>query len=151
MFYSPANIEPRKVDTLAAQMDLAPTLLGLLGMSYESSFFGLDLGRVPAGGGRIVVDHSFKVAFATPGHTVVLGPDGSSRGYRFTPGEETLLPETPDPKVDAMARALTQTAHRMFYAHQYHEDSGPAITRARPAESVDLALTHHDVAAARVH
>ena len=125
LFYSPKHIRPARVDTLAAQIDLAPTLLGLLGISYESSFFGVDLARVPADGGWIAVDHSFKVAFARPGHAVVLMPDGSTRGYRFTPGAETLPAETPDPLTDRTARALTQTAHRMFYAHQYHDDTPP--------------------------
>ncbi|MEZ5529635.1 MAG: LTA synthase family protein [Porticoccaceae bacterium] len=41
--YAPAIIAPREVSELASQIDLAPTLLGLLNMDYVSTFFGKDL------------------------------------------------------------------------------------------------------------
>ncbi|WP_028237361.1 LTA synthase family protein [Pseudomonas brassicacearum] len=41
--YSPKLIEPRESAQLASQIDLAPTLLGLLNMDYQSTFFGRDL------------------------------------------------------------------------------------------------------------
>lgn len=43
LIYSPAHILPDEVRTLASQIDLAPTLLGLLRFDYISSFFGRDL------------------------------------------------------------------------------------------------------------
>lgn len=41
--YAPKLIEAREESKLASQIDLAPTLLGLLNMSYTSTFFGRDL------------------------------------------------------------------------------------------------------------
>lgn len=41
--YAPKMIEPAENPTLASQIDLAPTLLGLLNLSYTSTFFGRDL------------------------------------------------------------------------------------------------------------
>lgn len=41
--YAPKFIEPRDDTQLASQIDLAPTLLGLLNFSYTSTFFGRDL------------------------------------------------------------------------------------------------------------
>lgn len=41
--YSPKHIPAAEVDTLASQIDLAPTLLGLLNVSYDSFFFGKDI------------------------------------------------------------------------------------------------------------
>lgn len=46
--YAPRQIAPAVVDGLASQIDLAPTLLGLLNMSYRSCFFGRDVLRAPA-------------------------------------------------------------------------------------------------------
>jgi hypothetical protein len=93
----------------------------VLGLSYESHFFGIDVLREPPGGGRIAVAHNFSVAFATPGHAVVLEPTGDVLGYAFHAENGALEPETPDAQLDMQSRAVTQTAHRMFYAHQYHE------------------------------
>lgn len=41
--YAPKLIEARETSQLASQIDLAPTLLGLLNMDYESTFFGRNL------------------------------------------------------------------------------------------------------------
>ncbi len=41
--YAPKLIEPRENAQLASQIDLAPTLLGLLNMDYQSTFFGRNL------------------------------------------------------------------------------------------------------------
>ncbi len=45
--YAPGHIAPKIVNELSSQIDLAPTLLGLLNMSYRSCFFGQDLLRNP--------------------------------------------------------------------------------------------------------
>ncbi len=41
--YSPAHVAPAVNHTLASQIDVAPTVLGLLNFSYRSQFFGHDL------------------------------------------------------------------------------------------------------------
>ena len=41
--YAPKLIEARETAQLASQIDLAPTLLGLLNLDYESTFFGRNL------------------------------------------------------------------------------------------------------------
>ena len=41
--YGPGLVEPGEVQALASQIDIAPTLLGLLNMDYVSSAFGGDL------------------------------------------------------------------------------------------------------------
>jgi phosphoglycerol transferase MdoB-like AlkP superfamily enzyme len=41
--YSPKHIQPARVDTMASQIDVGPTLLALLNVSYRSKFFGHDI------------------------------------------------------------------------------------------------------------
>jgi membrane-anchored protein YejM (alkaline phosphatase superfamily) len=43
LVFAPLHVPPGRVDQLASQMDLAPTLLELLGFSYRSRFFGRDI------------------------------------------------------------------------------------------------------------
>jgi phosphoglycerol transferase MdoB-like AlkP superfamily enzyme len=43
LIYSPGNIKPEVIDQFASQIDVAPTLLGLLNISYTSQFFGKDI------------------------------------------------------------------------------------------------------------
>lgn len=43
IIYAPAHVKPGRIDTLASQIDVAPTLLSLLNFSYRSRFFGHDI------------------------------------------------------------------------------------------------------------
>ena len=42
-FYAPGFIEPRIIGKMTSQIDIAPTLLGLLDFSYYSRFYGEDI------------------------------------------------------------------------------------------------------------
>lgn len=120
LIYSPKNIAPRTIPTLAAQIDLIPTLMGELGFSYVSPFFGKDLTLEPVDGGWISTAHNFSIAYGRPGHVVVLQPHQPTLGYSFQAGLTPLTPEEPDPETVKQAIALTETAHHMFYSHEYH-------------------------------
>ena len=41
--YSPAHVAPGTVDGLTSQIDIPPTLLGMLGFDYTSRFYGADV------------------------------------------------------------------------------------------------------------
>ena len=41
--YAPKHVTPRRIDRLMSQIDVAPTLLGLLNFGYYSKFFGRDV------------------------------------------------------------------------------------------------------------
>lgn len=41
--YAPGHVQPGTFDGLMGQIDIAPTLLGLLGMDYDSRFYGVDV------------------------------------------------------------------------------------------------------------
>lgn len=43
IIYAPGHVAPKRIDTLASQIDVAPTLLALLNFSYRSHFFGHDI------------------------------------------------------------------------------------------------------------
>ncbi|MGN0879081.1 MAG: LTA synthase family protein [Oligosphaeraceae bacterium] len=52
LFYNPSLVPARRVETVCSQIDVAPTLFGLLNWSYVSEFYGLDVSRLPASRGR---------------------------------------------------------------------------------------------------
>ena len=55
LIYAPKFVEPREFSGLASQIDLAPTLLGLLNMDYVSTFFGRNVLRDDAAPGRALI------------------------------------------------------------------------------------------------
>ena len=55
LIYGPGLVDARQVDTLASQIDVAPTLLALLNMDYGSSFFGRNILAMAAEDGRALI------------------------------------------------------------------------------------------------
>lgn len=128
LFLAPKHIPAERRGTLGSSMDVGPTLLGLLGLSHDSPFFGVDLRHVPKNGGRIAMAHNFDVAVGDGRNAVVLTPKGDLLGYGMKTGPyqlEGLSEEQVPDTIRRQAVALMQTAHRMFYARQYHELSQP--------------------------
>lgn len=122
LFYSPGNLAPREIDTAGSSMDVGPTLLGLLGFSYDSPFFGIDLTRVPPEKGRVAMEHNYAIALGSEGKVAAILPGRGTRGYDMKLGPYGLTPTAaPDPEVLKDVIGMTQTAHRLFYGRAYHD------------------------------
>ena len=70
-----------RVTTLASSLDVPPTVLGLLGLDYESRFFGRDVLRLPAGSGRALMTHNADIALLEGNRMAVLGLQGTTNVY----------------------------------------------------------------------
>lgn len=92
LIYAPAHVAPRRVDTLASQIDVAPTLLGLLDFSYRSDFFGQDILTEGVRHQRALLANYQTVGYLQDGVLVELRPKGR---YRFVDAASgRALPET---------------------------------------------------------
>jgi phosphoglycerol transferase MdoB-like AlkP superfamily enzyme len=63
----------RRIERLASQIDIAPTLLALTGRSTPVPFLGQDLTHLPPDGGRAFVQHNRDVGLLTDKALVTLG------------------------------------------------------------------------------
>ena len=73
--YAPQHIQPREIETLTSQIDIAPTLLGLLNISYESTFFGRDVLRSEAAQrGRALLGNYQHLGLFDGGDLAILSP-----------------------------------------------------------------------------
>jgi phosphoglycerol transferase MdoB-like AlkP superfamily enzyme len=72
--YSPAHIEPKRIERLMSQIDIPPTLLGLLNMSYVSKFYGYDILKLPVGFDRAFVSNYQVLGYMKAGRMVTLQP-----------------------------------------------------------------------------
>jgi phosphoglycerol transferase MdoB-like AlkP superfamily enzyme len=80
ILYAPKLIQPGTVDKLAGQIDLAPTLLGILHFSYRSKFFGRDI--LQPGPGRALLGNYQKMGLFTEGKVCLLLPKKKSHIYQ---------------------------------------------------------------------
>jgi len=90
IIYSPTHITPKKVETMASQIDIAPTVLGLMNFSYDSKFIGRDIMDEDAGPQRAFISTYEKLGFLEDGKLVVLSPKKEIAFYRFEKGVERL-------------------------------------------------------------
>lgn len=74
IFYSPAHIKADRVERLMSQIDIPPTLLGLMNFTYESKFFGQDIFRLPPGEERAFVANYQSLGYLRDGRLVMLYP-----------------------------------------------------------------------------
>lgn len=72
--YNPAIVAPRKVDVLCSQIDVAPTLLDIMGWSYKNSFFGKSILKMDPTAGRAFIGNYQKLGFLTDSVLTMLGP-----------------------------------------------------------------------------
>lgn len=109
IIYAPEFVTPQKVDKLASQIDLAPTLLGLMNMNYESRFYGVDLMKqTPA---RAFLSNYQRLGYMSAEDLVILEPIKKSSSFRKE-GSVWEKTETENPLLRDMAVSIFQTAAR---------------------------------------
>ncbi len=113
LLYAPGRVAPARVSRLASQLDVAPTVMGLLGGAYEGCFFGADL-LAPDAPARAMVTVGDYVGWIEDELVVVWLPDGGFEYFR--PGSAgALVPARPDARRAARARAALLTTARAAY------------------------------------
>jgi phosphoglycerol transferase MdoB-like AlkP superfamily enzyme len=86
--YAPGRVAPRRIDTIASQIDVGPTILGMLHFSYRSRFFGHDILRDGANHPRALLANYQTVGYYRDGIVVELKPKGRYRIVDAATGRE---------------------------------------------------------------
>ena len=111
LFYAPGVIPAgQRIDTLTSSLDVPPTILGVLGVEYDSKFFGHDLFRIDPAAGRALMTHNNKIALLRGSRMAVLGLHGSTDLYDVKADGTQTLVDTPD----AGGRELIEDAIAYF-------------------------------------
>lgn len=101
VIWAPGKIAPAHIDHLASQMDVAPTLLGLLNFQYESRFFGADI-LAPGAPERALLANYQTVGWLEDGIVIELKPGERTRVVDAVSGVER--------SADARSQAITEKA-----------------------------------------
>lgn len=137
LVYSPRHVAPARVDRLMSQIDIAPTLLGLLDFGYYTKFFGRDvLHSAPE------TDRAFVANFQTLGYLrgdryVVLQPKRRIDAYRVN-GAGEVVEKVQDAAAEREAIAFYQVASYVFRKGLYRDEEQAPPTRA-VADTIRLA------------
>ena len=123
--YAPGLVRAGRVDAIASQIDVAPTLLGLLGFSYRSRFFGHDILREGAQRQRALFANYQTVGYYRDGIVVELKP---KQRYRIVDAE-TGEPRKEDARTAQLldeAISYYQVASRAYRTGQLRMSAAPA-------------------------
>lgn len=129
IIWSPAHIQPAKVDKLISQIDIAPTLLGLLNFNYQSQFLGQDIFATEQGPDRAFIATYQSMGYLTPHELAILEP-------RRQPAVQRLDGSAPE------AQAATETSSSRL-AMAWYEFTSYAFSHGLMKENADPALMHN--------
>lgn len=117
---------PTRVGQLGCSLDVAPTVLGLIGRPYETLFFGRDLLNCPTNAGRALLNHNRDIGLLARERLIVLGLMKQEQFYVGNPKVVNMAllrqptPEDRDLEQDAIA--LFQVADDLYMHQRYHLD-----------------------------
>jgi phosphoglycerol transferase MdoB-like AlkP superfamily enzyme len=116
LIYSPKHIQPQRVDRLMSQIDIGPTLLGLLNFSYTSWFYGYDLFKLEPGRERVLLGNYQKAGYLRDDTLTILAPKQSVQQSipKFDKSGDATPLTDPKPELVDEAVAYYQTASYRF-------------------------------------
>ena len=123
LLYSPKHVKPGEVGALTSQIDIAPTVLGLLGFSYDSTFFGRDVLRDYRPGRFIPMNHNRDVALFDGTHIIEIGFRKTAAEYLYDPvtGKQSRVEIDAEHLKDAIT--VFQEAFELYQERLYHVTS----------------------------
>lgn len=120
LIFAPAIIkQPMIVDRLMAQIDIPPTILGMLHFSYKSKFMGQDIFNLSTGKEKAFISTYQGLGFIENGHLVIQSPVRKLK--QFKPDFKTGS-ATEEPVNDTLSRkaiAYYQVASWLFKNKKY--------------------------------
>lgn len=113
--YAPKHIQPQRVERLMGQVDIAPTVLGLLNFSYRSRFFGYDLFQLEPGRERAFPATYEKLGYLHHDVLTVLEPQRKLEQMKpdYATGDATPITPQNENQID-QAIAYYQVASELF-------------------------------------
>lgn len=120
IFYAPGLVKPARVDRLGSQIDVAPTILGLLGASYKSHFFGHDL--MGPGQDRAFLGTYQKIGYLKNSVLTLLGPNRAVEQFSVGANDKMERLTTMDNVLVDEAVAYYQTASLLFTSGKMRDD-----------------------------
>ncbi len=126
LIYAPQIVKPGRITEVCSQLDVAPTIMHLLGGSYEHCFFGSSvLARERGSGFAWTLDGGQLTFINGLRQGVVLSPGDSYSFFTFTPPNtlDQFLPDSPKDLLRPMPLSILQVANDIFEKSAYNLDS----------------------------
>ncbi len=130
IFYAPGILPSLKVSVTGSQTDIAPTLLAMLGGSFEHCFFGRNLLTVQPGEGFALLHEADRLAIVRGDQALILPPRQKPRLFHTDTLHLQELPHTKanEAQIEEMQRQMLsyyQTARSVYLKKSYQRIGAP--------------------------
>lgn len=114
IIYNPNLIQPQKVSKLCSQIDVAPTLLGIMNWTYNSKFFGKDILKMAPDEERAFISNYQKLGYIEKNYLTVLSPQQKVTCYAINPLTGDMKSESIDKNLQDKAITYYQSAEYLY-------------------------------------
>ena len=124
LFYAPHILKPEQIERTTTQLDIAPTILGLLGGSYRTTFFGKNLFKPDEESEyALMVYDKKRYGIISNSRLTILGETGDKYTYKRKSDNRGWV-ETPYSEehgnLATFSTAILQTAEKLLQEKKYH-------------------------------
>jgi phosphoglycerol transferase MdoB-like AlkP superfamily enzyme len=132
LIVGPAVVKgPSRVARLGGSLDVPTTILGMIGRSYQSMFFGRDLLAGQPERDRTLLNHNRDIGLLTRDRLVVLGLKKTVEFYQGDPKtaelSPLLQPTAADRELELDTAAVYQVADDLYMHRRYQIDAATPV------------------------
>jgi phosphoglycerol transferase MdoB-like AlkP superfamily enzyme len=128
LVYSPKHVAPQRIDRLMSQIDIPPTLLGLLDFDYYSKFFGRDVLNSPPESDRAFVANYQTLGYLAGDRLALLQPRRKTEAFQVD-ADKRILKAIDDPHLLREAIAFYSSASYVFRTGLYRDEEQTPFER----------------------
>ena len=114
IIYNPGLVRPQRIDKLCSQIDVAPTLLGVMNWSYKSKFFGKDITKMAPDEERAFISNYQKLGYIKNDRLTILSPQQKITHYQIYPETGEIKTTPNDPAIENEAIIYYQSANYVY-------------------------------------
>ena len=114
MIYNPALVRPQQIGKLCSQIDVAPTLLGVMNWSYNTKFFGKDILKMTPEEERAFISNYQKLGYIKNDRLSILSPQQKITHYKINAQTGEMKVEATDPEIENEAIIYYQSANYVY-------------------------------------
>ena len=129
--YAPGRVAPGRIDRMVAQIDIGPTILGLLGLDYVSEFYGVDALQRAGAREMALIGNYQRLGYLRDDRLVELSPRQGVNSVQPAYDGDFAQPATlADPEQVREAIAYYQTASDRFHSGRMRQGDSLGATAA---------------------
>ena len=114
IIYNPGLLKPKHIDKLCSQIDVGPTLLGVMNWTYKSKFFGKDIIKMIPEEERAFISNYQKLGYIKNNRLTILSPQQKVTNYTIDAQSGEMQPEAMDKKLQNEAIIYYQSANYVY-------------------------------------